>query len=131
MITISHEMKVEAADVAEVFQNSGIRRPNEDIARIQRMIDHADVIVSAWSEGKLIGIARAITDYVYCCYLSDLAVDKSFQGRHVGKQLVAYLQNHLGDEVSIVLISAPGAVDFYPKIGFERSDRAYIVPRKR
>ncbi|MBO9599406.1 MAG: GNAT family N-acetyltransferase [Cohnella sp.] len=131
MITISHEIKVEAVDVGEVFKNSGIKRPYEDISRIQRMIDHADVIVSAWSDGKLIGIARAITDYVYCCYLSDLAVDKSFQGLHVGKQLVAYLQNHLGDEVSMVLISAPGAVDFYPKIGFEKSDRAFIVPRKR
>lgn len=117
--------------MAEVFQNSGIKRPHEDTARIRKMIDHADVIVSAWSDGKLIGIARAITDYAYCCYLSDLAVDKSYQGQHVGRNLVAHLQALLGEEVSMVLISAPGAVDFYPKIGFEKSDRAFIIPRKR
>lgn len=131
MITFAHDIKVDATDVAEVFKNSGIKRPFEDTDRIQRMIDHADVIVSAWSDGKLIGIARAVTDYVYCCYLSDLAVDQSFQGQQIGKQLVAYLRELLGDEVSMVLISAPGAVDFYPKIGFEKSERAFLIPRKR
>ncbi|MFC5528296.1 GNAT family N-acetyltransferase [Cohnella yongneupensis] len=131
MITYANDRKVEAKDVAEVFKNSGIKRPYDDLERIQKMIDHADITVSAWSEGKLIGIARAITDYAYCCYLSDLAVDKQFQNQQVGKKLVAHVQELIGEQVTLILISAPGAMDFYPKIGFEKNERAFTIPRKR
>lgn len=61
-------------DVSDVFKSSGIKRPVDDLERIQRMIDNADVNISAWDGVKLVGIARAITDFSYCCYLSDLAV---------------------------------------------------------
>ncbi|MFD0674922.1 GNAT family N-acetyltransferase [Cohnella sp. GCM10027633] len=130
MITYKIDDKVEPQELSEVFRRSGIKRPHEDLARMRTMIDNADVIVSARSEGRLVGIARAITDYAYCCYLSDLAVDAEFQKKRIGDRLVAALREHLGDEVSLVLLSAPGAVDFYPKIGFEKSDRAFVIPRK-
>jgi predicted N-acetyltransferase YhbS len=118
-------------DVAEVFKKSGIRRPVHDLDRIQRMIDHADMIVTARMNGQLVGIARAITDYSYCCYLSDLAVDASYQRIGIGKELVCRIQEKLGEEVTVVLVSAPNVVDYYPRIGFEKSDKAFIIKRKR
>ncbi|MDQ0060077.1 GNAT family N-acetyltransferase [Paenibacillus harenae] len=131
MITYSENKTLHASEVAEVFRTSGIKRPYEDLGRIQRMIDNADITISAWDDNKLIGIARALTDYSYCCYLSDLAVDQKYQHQGIGKALVRKLQAVLGDETSLVLLSAPGAVDFYPRIGFEKSERAFVIARKK
>jgi GNAT superfamily N-acetyltransferase len=77
---------VTAQEVAELFRSSGIKRPVDQLERIQRMIDHADLTITAWDGSKLVGIARAITDYSYCCYLSDLAVDRAYQNLGIGKQ---------------------------------------------
>jgi hypothetical protein len=51
---------------SEVFKSSGIKRPTDDLDRIQRIIENADIYVSAWNGEKLIGIARVITDSLYC-----------------------------------------------------------------
>ncbi|MGO4371657.1 GNAT family N-acetyltransferase [Paenibacillus sp. 2TAB19] len=131
LITYLVNKSLQASEVAEVFKSSGIKRPHEDLERIQRMIDNADITISAWDDDKLIGIARALTDYSYCCYLSDLAVDLNYQHQGIGKALVQKLQEVLGDETSLVLLSAPGAVDFYPRIGFEKSERAFVIARKK
>jgi GNAT superfamily N-acetyltransferase len=131
LITYLVNKSLQASEVAEVFKASGIKRPYEDLERIQRMIDNADITISAWDNDRLIGIARALTDYSYCCYLSDLAVDLNYQHQGIGKALVQKLQEVLGDETSLVLLSAPGAVDFYPRIGFEKSERAFVIARKK
>lgn len=123
--------KLQATEVVEVFSKSGINRPVEDLKRIQRMIEFADLIVTARDNGKLVGIARALTDYSYCCYLSDLAVHEEYQRSGIGKELVSRIQEKLSDEVTLVLISAPNAVDYYPHIGFEKADKAFLIKRKR
>lgn len=110
---------------------SGIKRPHEDHDRIQRMIDHADVLITAWDQGKMIGVARALTDFAYCCYLSDLAVVRDYQHHGIGKELVARVRRAIGDSCSIVLLSSPSAIDFYPRIGFSKSDRAFVIKRER
>lgn len=85
-----------AEEVADVFRSSGIKRPVDDLARIQVMIDQADLNLSAWDGDTLVGIARAITDFSYCCYLSDLAVRKEYQKQGIGKALLRLLREHLG-----------------------------------
>lgn len=85
MIHYQNNKELSAEDLSKVFEASGIKRPFQDLERLQKMIDHADIIISAWDEDKLVGIARAITDYVYCCYLSDLAVDDKYQKLGIGK----------------------------------------------
>jgi len=116
-------------EVADVFRKSGIKRPVDNIARIQKMIENADITIAASEGSKLVGIARAITDYAYCCYLSDLAVEKAYQKQGIGQELVRKLREHLGEEVSLVLISAPTALEYYPKIGFQSTDKAFVIPR--
>jgi N-acetylglutamate synthase-like GNAT family acetyltransferase len=130
-IVYKHDEVVTGEQVAELFRKSGIKRPVDDVDRIQRMIQNADVIISAWHEDKLVGIARAITDFCYCCYLSDLAVDKEYQKNGVGKRLVELTQEKIGEEVSLVLLSSPVAMEFYPHIGFEKSDKSFVIPRKK
>jgi ribosomal protein S18 acetylase RimI-like enzyme len=130
-IEYSFVKEISPEDVANVFRNSGIRRPYNDLNRIKKMIDNADIIITAWDNKKLVGIARALTDYSYCCYLSDLAVDKDYQKSGIGKHLIELLRNIIGEEVALILISAPEAMDYYPKIGFEKCERAFIINRKR
>lgn len=118
--------------VSVLFAASGIRRPVEDLERIGRMIANADERITAWDGERLVGLLRAVTDYSYCCYISDLAVDRSYQGCGIGKQLTRLLIEKLGDEeIQYVLTSAPQAVGFYEKIGFEKADKAYVWKRKK
>lgn len=130
-IMFSHTKPITAAEAATVFENSGIRRPSKDLPRMDRMLKNADIVVGAWANNQLVGVARAITDYSYCCYLSDLAVDRQFQKQGIGKALVHYVKEQLNEEVALILIAAPEAVDYYPKLGFEKSNRTFIIPRKR
>ncbi len=67
------------------------------------MIDNSVIIITAWDNDKLIGIARAITDYSYCCYLSDLAINKEYQNKGIGKELVQLVQKDIGEEVALIL----------------------------
>lgn len=131
MFEYRHNHPLAPKDIVRVFETSGINRPTKDLPRIARMFATSNLVISAWSEGALVGICRALTDYSYCCYLSDLAVDKAFQGRGIGKRLIAELRDVLGDEVSLILLSAPQAMSYYPTVGFFAADNAYIIRRTR
>lgn len=121
--------QISAQELSQVFERSGIKRPYQDLDRLQRMIEHADIIISAWVDDQMIGVARAITDYSYCCYLSDLAVDRDYHKQGIGKSMIQLLQHQIGEECSLVLLSAPTATEFYEQIGFNRADKAFLIPR--
>jgi GNAT superfamily N-acetyltransferase len=102
------------------------RRPVNDFARIKEMCENANLIVTARENGKLIGVARSITDFAYCTYLSDLAVDKSYQKKGIGKRLIEETKKATLGAV-LILLSAPAAVDYYPKIGMKKHDHCFIL----
>lgn len=130
-IEYRHNFPLDPVEVARVFDASGITRPTADLARIARMFAAPSLVISAWQNGRLVGVSRSLTDYSYCCYLSDLAVDKTLQGQGVGKELIRRTQAVIGDEVSLILLSAPGAMSYYPTLGFQRADNAFVIRRKR
>jgi predicted N-acetyltransferase YhbS len=130
-IEYRHNDPLDPIEVARVFDASGITRPTSDLARIARMFAAPSLVVSAWQDRRLVGVSRSLTDYAYCCYLSDLAVDKALQGKGVGRELVRRTQVAVGDEVSIILLSAAGAMSYYPTIGFQKADNAFVIRRKR
>lgn len=109
-----------------VASTLGERRPVGDAACLAGMLEHANLIVTARVSGRLVGVARSVTDFHYCCYLSDLAVDRGLQGRGVGRELVDRTQGQLGSKAKLILLSAPAAVDYYPKLGFELHPAAYL-----
>ncbi|WP_026571397.1 MULTISPECIES: GNAT family N-acetyltransferase [Sediminibacillus] len=123
--------QVLSRELAEVFASSGINRPYEDLERMGKMIEQADLLVTARDNGKLIGIARALTDFCYCCYLSDLAVDKQYQHQGVGSHLVSRVQTEIGEGTALILLSAPSAMEYYPKAGFQQANNAFLIPRKK
>lgn len=122
---------IDVDEVIRVFRSSGIRRPVDQKQRIQKMLEHANLTVTAWDGDRLIGIARALTDFCYCCYLSDLAVDKPYQRNGIGKALIGKIRDVIGEETALILLSAPGAMEYYPKIGFDKVDNGFIIRRVR
>lgn len=126
-----HNVPLDPVEVVRVFDASGITRPTSDLPRIARMFEAPSLVISAWEDGRLVGLSRSLTDYAYCCYLSDLAVDKALQGRGVGKELIRRTQAVIGEEVALILLSAPNAMSYYPAIGFQRAENAFVIRRKR
>lgn len=97
---------------------------------MEKMLTHGNVVVTAWDNERLIGISRALTDFSFCCYLSDLAVDKDYQKRGVGKKLIEETHKVAGALTSLILLAAPAAVSYYPKIGMENFKDCFIIRRK-
>jgi len=105
------------------------RRPVDDPERIERMLRGADVIATARrDDGLLVGVGRAITDFAYCTYLADLAVDPSVQRQGIGKRLVQWVHQQAGLETKLILLAAPAAVGYYRKIGMQAHDSCWILP---
>jgi ribosomal protein S18 acetylase RimI-like enzyme len=111
---------ITVAQFADLLRHSTLaeRRPVEDEACLGAMLAHADILATAWDGERLVGVARSLTDFAYCCYLSDLAVDAAYQHRGIGRALIVHTEARLGTRAKIILLSAPAAVGYYPKIGF-------------
>lgn len=102
------------------------RRPVDDRPRMQAMLQCSNLVVTAWEGDLLVGIARSVSDYAYCTYLSDLAVRKSHQKQGIGTQLIKCTQG-AAPMATVILLSAPAAVDYYPHIGMERHNSAWML----
>jgi GNAT superfamily N-acetyltransferase len=109
-----------------VLSTLGERRPIEDLERIGKMVRNANLIVTARSNKRLVGIARSVSDFAYCTYLSDLAVVKEFQHAGIGKELIRRTKL-AAPEAMLILLSAPLAIDFYPKIGMTKHEAAFTL----
>lgn len=123
---------ISAEQLAAVFERSGIQRPTTDLPRLQCMIDNANLTVTAWDGERLVGVARALTDYVWCCYVSDLTVDKAYQHQGIGRELLRQVQSQIeSEEATLLLLSAPEAMDYYPKIGLQPIQNGWMIKRTR
>ena len=125
------EPELTPAEFIDVLRRSTLaeRRPAGDVARIARMLAGADLVVTARdTDGKLIGVSRAITDFAYCTYLSDLAVDEAHQGRGIGRELIRVTHEKAGLATRLILLAAPAAVSYYPHIGMEKHDSCWTIP---
>ncbi len=115
-------------EVIELYRAStlGERRPVGERDRMQKMLQHANLVITAWDGSLMVGIARSLTDFAYCTYLSDLAVRLSHQRQGIGKELVRRTREEAGP-AKIILLAAPKAVDYYPHIGFTHHPHAWIL----
>jgi predicted N-acetyltransferase YhbS len=122
------EKSLDVSEFIEVLKNSTLaeRRPVDDEQRISSMCNNANLIVTARLDGKLVGVARSITDFVYCTYLSDLAVDVKFQKKGIGRNLIEETKK-ITPQAKLILLSAPAAVDYYPKIGMTKHNHCFYI----
>jgi predicted N-acetyltransferase YhbS len=105
----------------------GARRPLDDRAIVAGMLRHANLVISAWDGGELVGIARSLTDFGYVCYVADLAVRDSHQRLGIGLELLRRTRAALGPRAMVTLLAAPQAVDYYPRIGFTRHESSWLL----
>jgi predicted N-acetyltransferase YhbS len=122
------EQTLDPSEFIDVLNRStlGERRPVYDFNRIDEMCKNANLIITARLDRKLIGVARSITDFVYCTYLSDLAVDIDYQKQGIGKMLIMETKK-VAPQAKIILLSAPSAIGFYPKIGMKKHDYCFTL----
>jgi GNAT superfamily N-acetyltransferase len=121
------------AEFVDLLRRSTLaeRRPVDDPKCVAAMLRHADLLCTAWDGAKLVGVARSVTDFEYCCYLSDLAVDAEYQKLGIGRKLIEATQARLGPRANLILLAAPKAEGYYPRIGFDQHRSAWILPPGR
>jgi GNAT superfamily N-acetyltransferase len=131
--TYTSGRRLSAEEFIGVLKRSGLaeRRPINDPAAIAAMLRHANLTWTAWDGANLIGVARSVTDFEYCCYLSDLAVDESYQKHGVGRRLIEKTQQSLGPKAKVILLAAPNAASYYPRLGFEQHPSAWTVSSRQ
>jgi predicted N-acetyltransferase YhbS len=115
-------------EVIDVYVDStlGERRPVDDRGRMAGMLREANLVITAWDGDRLVGISRSVSDFHYATYLSDLAVRLSYQKQGIGVELIRRTQR-AAPQATVILLSAPAAVDYYPRIGFTQHHSAWIL----
>ena len=131
-ITYRSDVKISSDQFIDVLKRSTLdeRRPVNSPERIQKMLDHGNILVTAWDGDLLVGVSRALSDFSFCCYLSDLAVDVKYQKKGIGKKLIDETHVAAGLLSTLILLAAPAAASYYPKIGMEQFSDCFIIRRK-
>jgi GNAT superfamily N-acetyltransferase len=117
---------VDAAIDLYIDSTLGARRPVDDRARMAAMLENANLTVTAWDGDRLVGIARSVTDFAFCTYLSDLCVRKSYQRQGIGQRLIEETQS-AAPQATVILLSAPAAVEYYPHVGMKQHPSAWTL----
>ena len=128
-IIFSFDRKPTADQLIELYNNAGLPRPTNDKERMQKMIDNSNLIVTAWDNDLLVGVSRCITDWVWSCYLADLAVRHEYKKEGIGKQLINLTKEKVGEQSMVLLLSVPSAMEYYPKVGFVKQESSFIMNR--
>ena len=129
-MSINYQVNPEISvhDLIDILHKStlGLRRPLADLEAMESMLAHANYYIGAYENGNLVGLARAMTDFVYTTYLADLAVDEKYQHQGIGKQLIKMLKKNI-PKAKLILLAAPAAEAYYPKIGMQNHPHCYYI----
>ncbi len=120
---------INADEFAELLKRSSLseRRPADDRDCLKGMVENTNLLITAWHGDVLVGVSRSMTDFHFACYLSDLAIDETYQKRGIGKRLIELTQEQLGPKCSLILLSAPAVNEYYPRIGFSHYPRRWVL----
>ena len=128
------DLKISIDQFIDLLKRSTLaeRRPVSDRQKIEKMLRHGNILITAWHNDLLVGVSRALSDFSFCCYLSDLAVDETYQHQGIGKELIRLTHEVAGvDDTMLILLAAPKAVNYYPKIGMEQFKECFVIRRKK
>ncbi len=129
-VTYQNELDLSPQEFIDVLVRSTLaeRRPVHEAATIARMLANADVLITARIDGRLVGISRALTDFAFCTYLSDLAVDQAHQRQGIGRELIRRTHEAAGRMTRLILLAAPLAQNYYPHIGMTQHNSCWMIP---
>ena len=129
MVSYSTDKNIDLDQLITLYKNSftEIPRPVDSKSKIQDLLTHSNLIISAWNDKNLIGICRGFTDFNFVTYISDLAVARPYQKKGIGKELLNQAKLYSKDSKRLVLLSSVAANSYYKKIGFESHERAWLL----
>lgn len=106
--------------------NLGTQYPKERFeARIEKLVKNVSIsLVARNSEGIIVGVLFGLTDFAYWLYVTDLGVDRDYEGQGIGRALMQTAHEKAGGEkdIAVYLIANEDAIPFYEKIGMSKSD---------
>jgi predicted N-acetyltransferase YhbS len=130
-ITYKTDIKPIAQQIIDLYNSAGLKRPTDDAERIGKIYENSNLVITAWDGDLLVGVSRTITDFYYTSYLADLAVKLEYQKEGIGKKLLYLTKETLGDQCMMLLLSAPTAMEYYPKVGMDTVQNGFIIQRKK
>jgi hypothetical protein len=130
-ITYKFDIVPTTDQIIELYNNSGLPRPTNDYDRIAKMFENSNLIVTAWDNERLVGVARSITDWGWSCYLADLAISQDYKKAGIGKNLIDLTKMKVGDGSMVLLLSVPTAMEYYPKVGMKKVENGFIINRTK
>jgi predicted N-acetyltransferase YhbS len=130
-MNISYKFDVipDADKIIDLYKSSGMPRPVNDKARIAKMYENSNLVVSAWDGDLLVGISRCLTDFCWSCYLADLSVKHEYKHKGIGKKLIDLTKERIGEQTMLLLLSIPTAMEYYPKVGFKKVENGFLIDR--
>jgi predicted N-acetyltransferase YhbS len=128
MITYNIESSLSPEEFRSILVRStlGERRPVDSVERLSKMLHHANLVITARDNGLLVGVSRSLTDFSFCTYMSDLAVDVAYQKQGIGKELIRLTKLETPD-AKLILLAAPAAREYYPKTGMTQFEHCFVV----
>ncbi len=132
-IAYRQDAPISGEQFADLLLRSGLseRRPVDDAACLAGMVANSNLMLTAWVDDLLVGVARSMTDFHYACYLSDLAVDRACQHQGIGRELIRRTQSALGPKCKLILVAAPDADGYYDRLGMTRNPRCWVLDRNQ
>lgn len=123
-----NEERLTAAEYIDFLKRTdlGSQYPKERfIERISKLVNNVSISLVARNEdGLIVGVLFGLTDYVFWLYVTDLGVDRDYEGQGIGKQLMKVAHENAGGEkdIAIYLIANEKAIPFYEKLGMKKAD---------
>lgn len=106
--------------------NLGSQYPKERFeSRIEKLVKNVSIsLVARNDENKVVGVLFGLTDFAYWLYVTDLGVDRDYEGQGIGKTLMKKAHEIAGGEkdIAVYLIANEDAIPFYEKIGMKLSN---------
>jgi ribosomal protein S18 acetylase RimI-like enzyme len=118
-------VRLAAADVASVEGPATLLRPVDNADQVWEMFENASLVLTAWHESRLVGVARVLTDGVLYSYLCDLAVEPDFQRLGIGKMLIREVLSRCAG-TDLVLRDSDISSTFYERIGFQKVQNGWV-----
>lgn len=105
--------------------NLGSQYPKERFEeRIKKLVVNVSISLVARDEDKIVGVLFGLTDFAYWLYVTDLGVDREYEGQGIGRTLMKKAHEIAGGEkdIAVYLIANENAIPFYEKLGMKLSD---------
>ena len=126
MITYRTDAPLDVVTFRDLVKRTTLNRDLDDDAKVQRMLDNADFLYTAWDGDRVVGFIRGLTDYGDVVYVADLGIDQEYWRQGIGKSLLNLIDQELGTKMHVVLLASELAADYYAKVGFAKHPRGYI-----